>query len=185
MKKDNSNENNKPMRKKENIIEKIFKVNGKFDFKELAKNIAIPLLGSIAVGFLTSSSGEFYSELIRPAFAPPGWVFPIIWPILYILMGIAAYRISMYNKQGTNTGNAYFTYLLQLAINFLWPIIFFNLRLYGIAFVIILILLIFIIITTVKFYKIDKVAGLLMIPYILWVSFASVLNFFIWLLNEM
>ncbi len=170
---------------KESIIGKVFKVNGKFSLKELAKNFAIPLGGSILIGLLTGGSGELYTDLVRPSFAPPGWLFGVVWPILYILMGIAAYRIAMYEKDGVNTKNAYFTYLIQLGLNFLWPIVFFNLKLYGVAFILIVILLVLIIITTIKFFKVDKVAGILMIPYILWVTFASVLNFFIWLLNEM
>lgn len=101
------------------------------------------------------------------------------------MMGLAAYRIYMNNKQGKNDYNGYFNYLVQLLINFLWSIIFFNFRLYGISFILIIILLIFIIITVIKFFKTDKIAGILMIPYILWTVFATYLTFYIWMFNEM
>ncbi|WP_370773430.1 TspO/MBR family protein [Clostridium sp.] len=100
-------------------------------------------------------------------------------------MGVAAYRIYMNNKEGRNDYDGYFYYFIQLLINFLWAIIFFNLRLYGISFILTIVLLVLIIITTVKFFKVDKIAGALMIPYIAWVAFASYLTFYVWMFNEM
>lgn len=170
---------------KENIFEKVFKVNGKFNFISLIKNILLPLGGGVLIGLLTRNSMEVFNNLKKPVFAPPAILFPIVWTILYILMGIAAYRVYMNNKSGKDDKGAYFYYLLQLMLNFLWSIVFFNFRLYGISFILIIILLVLIILTTIKFFKVDKVAGILMIPYILWVAFASVLTFFIWMLNEM
>lgn len=177
----------KKIKKKEkgNLLERILKVNDKFNFIALLKNIILPLGGGILIGFFTRNSMVVYNNLKKPIFTPPAIIFPIVWTILYIFIGIAAYRIYMNNKSGKDDKGAYFYYLIQLSINFLWSIIFFNFRLYGISFILIIILFILIIITTIKFLKVDKMAGLFMIPYILWVMFASVLTFFIWMLNEM
>ena len=177
----------KKMKKKEkgNILGRVFKVNNKFELGALIKNLLLSLGGGVLIGFLTRNSMIVYNNLKKPIFTPPAGIFPIMWTILYILIGIAAYRIYMNNKTGKDDKGAYFYYLIQLSINFLWSIIFFNLRLYGISFILIIILLILIVLTTIKFFKVDKIAGALMIPYILWVSFASMLTFFIWMLNEM
>ena len=172
-------------KEKGSILGRFFKVNNKFNFLALIKNILLPVGGGLLIWVLTRNSMSVYNSLKKPVFTPPSIVFPIVWTILYILMGIAAYRIYMNNKAGKDDKGAYFYYLIQLAINFLWSIIFFNFRLYGISFILIIVLLILIISTTIKFFKVDKTAGVLMIPYILWVSFASVLTFFIWMLNEM
>ena len=137
------------------------------------------------VGIFNKNSMMMYTNLQKPAFSPPAILFPIVWTILYILMGIAAYRVYMVIKE-TNTSKAPLVlYGVQLLLNFLWPFLFFKFRLYGLAFIELVILFIFIILTTVSFFKRDKVAGILMIPYALWVAFAGVLNFFVWMLNEM
>ncbi len=135
-------------------------------------------------GFLSMNNMKDYEGFTKPVFSPPGWVFPIVWTILYILMGIAAYRVWEQGKQGQDVKKALVLYALQLFLNFLWSIIFFRFRLYGLAFVELLMLLIFILLTTFEFFRIDKVAGYLMIPYIVWVSFAGILNFAIWFLNS-
>ena len=163
----------------------IFKVNGEFKFIPLIINILIPVLGGFIVGYLNNNTMNTYEMLKKPFFTPPSIVFPIVWTILYILMGIAAYRIFMRNKQGADDKGGYFFYLIQLMINFLWSFIFFTFRLYGISFIVIIILFIFIVITFIKFIKVDKIAGILLIPYLIWVAYAGVLNFFIWMLNEM
>ncbi len=132
--------------------------------------------------YLSQGTMGIYQNLNQPSFAPPGWIFGVAWTILYTLMGIAAYRV--YDVGGNLSKNALVFYGLQLAFNFMWTIIFFRLGERGIAFSWLVILLALIIITTVKFYKVDNVAGHLMIPYILWVSFAGVLNYAIWQLNR-
>lgn len=172
-------------KKQRNILGSIFKVNGNFNFLALLKNIILPVGGAIIVGLMTKGGMNIYNSLKKPIITPPSIVFPIVWTILYVLMGIAAYRIYMNNRSGRDDKGAYFYYLIQLSINFLWSFIFFNFRLYGISFILIIVLLVLIIITTIKFFKNDKLSGFLMIPYILWVSFASVLTFFIYMLNEM
>lgn len=165
-------------------MKNIFKVNEKFNFLDLLINIAIPLGGGLLVGYINKGSMDIYNNLEKPIFAPPSIVFPIVWPILYILMGIAAYRIRMLGKEGQNVASGLFTYYIQLLLNFLWPFIFFSFRLYGISFIELVILLIFIIITFIHFIIKDKVSGFLLIPYLLWTTYAGALNFFIWLLNE-
>ena len=157
----------------------IFKVNGQFKLVPFVVNILIPVLGGFIVGYLNKNTMNTYEMLKKPFFSPPNIVFPIVWTILYILMGIAAYRIFMRNKQGIDDKGGYFYYLVQLIINFLWTFIFFTFRLYGISFIILIILFILILITFIKFIKVDKIAGFLLIPYLIWVSFAGVLNFFI------
>lgn len=174
-----------PKGKRKNIIKEIFCVNNKFDFKGLLKNILIAVGGGLLVGFITRNSINVYDTLKKSFLTPPNSVFQIVWLVLYTVIGIAAYRIYMNNKAERNDYNGYFYYLVQLLINFLWAIIFFNLRLYGISFILIIILLLLIIITTIKFFKVDKIAGVLMIPYICWVAFASYLTFYIWMFNEM
>lgn len=185
MKEKRKNKFNKVVKRKRNILKEIFCVNGKFNFIAMLKNISIPVGGGIIVSLITKNSMNTYETLKKSLLTPPDIVFPIVWTILYVLMGFAAYRIYMNNKAGKNDHEGYFYYLIQLLINFLWAIVFFNLRLYGISFVLIVILLVLIIITTIKFFKVDKLAGALMIPYILWVSFASYLTFYVWMFNEM
>lgn len=163
----------------------IFKVNSKFNLGDLIISLLISLGGSLVVGKLISGNAKMYENLNRPWFSPPSWVFPVVWTVLYILMGIAAYRIYLRYKSGEKAKGALLLYGLQLILNFAWSIIFFWFKLYGLAFIELIILLIIIIITTIKFFKFDKIAGWLMVPYIVWVSFAGVLNLFIWMLNEM
>jgi benzodiazapine receptor len=162
----------------------ILKVDGKIKIGAAILSIIIPLAVGGLSAYLGMSNVKDYETFIKPAFSPPGWVFPIVWTILYILMGLAAYRIWGHGKNGEDTKKALVLYGIQLFLNFLWTIIFFRFRLYGLAFVELLVLLVFIMLTTFEFFKIDKIAGYLMIPYILWVSFAGVLNFAIWYLNS-
>lgn len=163
----------------------IFKVDGVFKLIPLLINILIPLVAGLVVGYLNSGSMGIYNKLEKSVINPPALVFQIVWPILYMLMGIAAYRIYMRNKSGANDDGAYFYYLIQLVLNLLWPFVFFTFRLYGVSFVLIIVLLIIVAITIYKFFKVDKKAGYLMIPYIAWLLFASILNFFVYMLNEM
>lgn len=125
---------------------------------------------------------EVYQFLRQPPLSPPGWLFPIVWTILYLLMGIAAYLVWVRDSTGRN--GALLFYGLQLAFNFVWTLIFFNLQNYGLALLWILILWVLILITTIRFFRETKAAGWLMLPYLLWVSFAVYLNAGVWLLNR-
>lgn len=140
------------------------------------------LAGIIGALFTITGVGSWYQEIAKPSWNPPGWVFGPVWTTLYILMGIAAFII--WDKRNVYlTGRAFLYFGIQLALNTLWSIIFFGMHNPGLAFIEILILLLLIILTTREFFKIDSLAGVLMVPYIAWVSFASVLNFTIWMLN--
>ncbi len=152
----------------------------KIQWKKLILCIAIPLAVGGISALLTSSGMETFQALNKPPLSPPGWLFPVVWTLLYILMGIASYLVL---TSGKPSRSALTFYGLQLLFNFFWSIIFFNLERYLFAFVWLIALWILIFITTVLFYKISKPAGYLMIPYLLWVAFAGYLNLFIYLLN--
>ncbi|MGE5329444.1 MAG: TspO/MBR family protein [Deltaproteobacteria bacterium] len=163
-------------------------VKDKAYWKKYITGSIISILIAEAVGVLsalfTQDTMQQYKQLIQPPFSPPGWVFPIVWSILFLLMGLASYRVYNEGIERKDVKNALVFYAIQLILNLCWTIIFFRFQMRGFAFVWLLILLTFIIITTIKFYKIDKVSAYLMIPYILWVAFAGVLNFSIWQLNK-
>lgn len=156
-----------------------------FKFIPLIINILIPVIGGYIVSYINRNSYQIYDKLKKPYLTPPSMVFGIVWTILYILMGIAAYRIYMKNKKNSDDKGAYFFYLVQLIFNLAWSFLFFTFRLYGISFIWTIILIVLVIITFIKFIKIDKIAGLLLIPYLIWLFYASYLNFFVWVFNEM
>lgn len=162
----------------------ILSVNGKRNLPLLALLVLIIEVGGLLSGLLGGNGGEIYSSLIKPSFSPPGWVFPVVWTVLYLLMAIALYRIILHGAQGENVGNAVFFFVVQIILNYLWSVIFFRFQLYGVAFVELLLLLFFIIVTTVEFAKIDKKAAWLMVPYIIWVAFAAILNYSVWMQNK-
>lgn len=161
----------------------IFKVNGKKNIIALIISILLAQGVGFLSGFLSMNSSSAYENFNKPFFSPPGWIFPVVWTILFALMAVSAYRIWMKGKPGEEASKALLLYGIQLFLNFLWSIIFFRYRLYAIAFLELLVLLVFILLTTFEFYRIDKTAAYLMIPYIAWVSFAGVLNYTIWMLN--
>lgn len=152
----------------------------KLNIKSLVISIAIPLLLGAFVGLLTAGTMN-YNELILPSFAPPAIVFPIVWTILYILMGISAYLI--YEKKAYYQKKALFIYKVQLIVNLLWSIIFFLLDLKVLAFIWILLLIVLVIFMIKEFYQISKPAAYLQIPYLLWIIFAAILNLSIIFLN--
>lgn len=144
-------------------------------------SVAISLgVGGISA-FLSKDNMSIYSAVNRPALSPPSWLFTIVWTVLFVLMGIAAAIIWCSN--GKELDSALTFYGFQLVFNFCWPLIFFNFRAFGIAFFWLLVLLVLIGITAIKFYKINKPAGWMMLPYFAWVSFAGYLNYMIWQLN--
>lgn len=149
-------------------------------FKIYLKSILIPLIIGAIIGFLISGSID-YDTLEKPLLAPPSLAFPIIWTILYVLMGVS-YGVLISNSLVDARIN--FIYYLQLFFNALWPIAFFVLkwRLFALFWIIALAILIAIMV--VKFYDRNKVAGLLQIPYLLWTLFATYLNLSIYLLNR-
>lgn len=138
----------------------------------------IGLLGNLFSG----NSGQVYTSFVKPPLSPPGWIFGVIWPVLYLLMGIAAYIIYQ-TPETPERKEAITLYWVQLFVNFLWPIVFFRFQWYWASVVVILLLDVLVLITTIRFYNIKKVAGYLMVPYLLWILFATYLNVGISVLN--
>ena len=155
----------------------------KKNYKLLILCIVIPLaVGSLA-GFITKDSMETFNMLNKPSLSPPGIVFPIVWSILYILMGIASYLVITTGSGNNKVKEALVYYGLQLLFNFLWSIWFFSFGWYLFAFIWLLLLWVLIFNTIVSFYDITKTAAYLLIPYLLWVTFAGYLNFAVYLMN--
>ena len=151
--------------------------------KSLIKNLAIPLLIWALAGFLTSGDvKEFTATASQPFFAPPGWVFPVVWTILYALMGFAAYIIE--NTSSPRKNRALTLYYVQLFFNFVWSFIFFSAGNYLFAFIWIILLWVLIIATILEFKMIKSRGAYILIPYLIWVTFAAVLNFSVYLLNR-
>lgn len=163
----------------------IFKVRGKIKLLPLIIISISPLLCGLSVLYLNRNAFLVYNMLDKPIFTFPPVVFISIWFVMYLLMGIAAYRIYMIRDQGTDIGNSVFFFLIQLLLSYLWFFIFFSYRLYGLAFIENKIMLIFSIITFTKFLRLDRIAAVLLIPHILWIIYVGVINFFIWMYNEM
>ena len=139
-------------------------------------------VGGLAA-FFTRNSMELYRTTIeKPPLSPPAIVFPIVWAILYLLMGISAARIWIVSEQQERIPHL-IAFLAQLAANFLWSIVFFNLRAFGAALVVLIVLWVLILWMILRFRKIDRTAALLQIPYLIWVTFAAYLNAGVWLLN--
>ena len=147
--------------------------------KVYIKSILVPLIIGGFVGLIISGFMD-YSSLEKPFLSPPGIVFPIVWTILYILMGISYAILKTNNLSDENTDSIYY---LQLFFNALWPIIFFVLKWRLFAFIWIIILLILVALMIKIFYERNKLAGLLQIPYLVWLIFASYLNIATYILN--
>lgn len=148
----------------------------------------ISVVIALAVGgisaLLTMNNMDLYSKIEQPALAPPPWLFPVVWTILYVLMGIGAALV--YNRKDfkpEETRNALIIYAINLALNFFWSIIFFNLEAYLFAFIWLVALWIVIIAMIISFRKVSPVAAYLQIPYLIWVTFAGYLNLAIYILN--
>lgn len=151
------------------------------NFRSLILNLLISLGTGILSAIVTKSSMDIYKNLNLPKLAPPPILFPIVWTILFTLMGISAYII--YETNSETKKSALKIYLIQLVINFIWPILFFNLKLYLFSFIWIISLWILIIAMIAKFRTTSKTAAYLQVPYLIWVTFASYLNFMIYYLN--
>ena len=148
-------------------------------FKKLIIKIAAPLLSGTVIGLVTKSS--IYKLMNKPTFSPPGFVFPIVWTILYVLMGISSYLVD--KSVDVNKDKALKIYYAQLIMNLIWPILFFNFKLYFVSFLWIIALVGVVSYMIVNFYKVDKKAAYLQLPYLFWIIFASILNYYIYLYN--
>ena len=158
-------------------------MNKKINYKTFAISILIPLaVGGLSALFTIGSMKDF-EALTQPPLSPPSWLFPVVWTVLFVLMGIASYIAVESPSSAQAKERAFKVYFLQLGFNFLWSIIFFTFGAYEIAFVWLAILLALIVITAVRFYRINRTAGILLMPYIAWVVFAGYLNLAIAYLN--
>ena len=155
----------------------------KIKWTELLTCLLIPLSVGAISGIVSGSGIDGFDSMLKPPLSPPSWLFPIVWTVLFILMGIASYLVLTSGGEKPDVIRALVFYGIQLFFNFFWSIIFFNLGWYLVAFIWLLVLWLLILITAILFYKQSKVAGYLMIPYLVWVAFAGYLNLAIYLLN--
>ncbi len=151
-------------------------------FLSALKTILIPVIVGLISGLLIRNNVGLYDVLIKPPFALGSSYFSIIWGILYVLMGISLYLFKT-NAEGDTLRDGKLYFYIQLALNFSWSIIFFNLGLPFIAFLELLVLLVFVLITTIKFYQTNKLSGILLVPYTVFLVYAGYLNFALWFLN--
>lgn len=150
----------------------------------LIKSIALPLAVGAVAGLLSRNAMQEFEVLNQPPLSPPAWLFPIVWTILYVLMGISAYLIKTSDADPEQKSDALALYHYQLIVNFLWPIIFFNFGWYLFAFIWLILLWILVLSMIRQFDKISKTAAYLNLPYLLWLTFAAYLNFGVWWLNR-
>ena len=154
----------------------------KINWKKLLLCLTLPLAVR-GLAALLSGGMDLYKELDRPPLSPPGWVFPVVWSALYLLMGYASYRVLESGAEPAKIRKAWIFYGLQLAANFLWPLLFFGGQMYLAALILLTLLWVLIFLTIRAFSEAEELAGDLLIPYILWVTFAWYLNLGIFLLN--
>ncbi|MBE0534766.1 MAG: tryptophan-rich sensory protein [Phycisphaerae bacterium] len=154
---------------------------------------AIRLIACVGATFLAALPGawagagaasEWYENLAKPPFTPPGYVFGIVWPVLYLLMGVALFLVLKAPPDRRGRSAAIGLFAVQLLLNALWTPLFFRWRLIGVALVEIIVLWAFILLTVTAFRKVSRVAAVLLVPYLAWVSFAVVLNAGFWVLNR-
>ena len=150
-----------------------------------AKPYIFSILLAFTVGGLsalaTANNMNIYDKINPPPLSPPGWLFPVVWSILYVLMGVSAAII--FTSDSAQKDDALFFYAISLVLNFSWSIFFFNMQSFIISFIILVALWLSILITIIKYYKINKPAAWLQLPYLLWVTFAGYLNLAIAILN--
>ena len=155
--------------------------------QHVRRTYAFWILLSESVGFLSgllsrAGTTAFKGTVRQPPFSPPAIVFPIVWTILYALMGISAARVSL-APPSAHRSRSLNLFVAQLIVNFFWSLIFFNARSYGFAFLWLLLLWVLVLWMVISFWRIDPRAALLQIPYLLWLTFAAYLNYGVWSLN--
>lgn len=146
--------------------------------------LIIPLaVGGISAALTYKGMAE-YGSMNKPPLSPPAWIFPVVWTIMYLLMGLASYLIFVSESNYHSKTFALLVYAVQLAMNFMWSILFFNLGYYLFAFIWLFIMWGIVIVCAILFRGFSRVAAVLMIPYILWLTFAAYLNLGTYLLNR-
>ncbi len=166
------------------IVGKTFRVINLRNILRLVVSILIPLAVGGLSALLTPNSREFYAALKKPPLAPPGFLFPIIWAVLFVLIGIASYLILRRGLEKDYVQDALKYYAISLLLAFIWPLVFFRLGMLFGSFWVLLLLWLFTGILAAKFYRISHSAGILILPYWLWITFAGYLNLAVWLLNR-
>lgn len=143
--------------------------------------ISVSVLTGLISAVITRNNMNIYDAINTPPLSPPGFLFPVVWTVLYILMGISATRV--YSANFNQWNSALTVWAVQLMVNFVWSIIFFTYQAFLFSFIWLILLLALIVLMIFSFRKTDKIAAYLQIPYLLWVTFAGYLNFSIYLLN--
>ena len=146
--------------------------------------LAIPLAVGAAAALLTGGGMGDAAPLKKPPFSPPGWVFPAAWTVLYLLMGLASWRVAVSGAGEAEKQSALSLYFVQLAANFLWPLVYFGLERRFLALICLVVLLVLVLLTRRCFRRIDRPAGRLLVPYVLWLCFAAYLNLGTVILNR-
>ena len=153
----------------------------KINWKKLFFYLAVTLGTGGLAAFLTMDSMQMYSSVNKPPLSPPSVLFPIVWSILYTLMAVSAYIVS--ESGCKNKNSSLVLYYVQLIVNFLWPIVFFNLEAFLFAFIWLILLVILVLYMIISFYRCKPISAYLQIPYLIWLIFAAYLNFGVYLLN--
>ena len=156
----------------------------KGDVRAFIAAVILPLIVGGLSAWLTGDGIKMYALMIKPPLSPPGWLFPVVWTVLYILMGLASFRVYRSCASAYRKKRALGLYIIQLAVNFFWPLIFFGAGAYLAAFLWLALLCLLVFLCAVLFYHVDKTAGRLLCPYLFWCIFALYLNFGVYLLNK-
>ena len=151
------------------------------NLKRLLIALAVPLAVGGLSAFASGSFSEQYAVVNKPPLSPPGWVFPVVWTLLYLAMGYASYLVMTVG--GRDAKDALTVYYVQLALNFLWPILFFRFRLYTFAIFELILLIAAVTVMVIRFSHVDERAGYLTLPYLIWLCFALYLNIGVAVLN--
>ncbi|OGF45138.1 MAG: TspO protein [Candidatus Firestonebacteria bacterium RIFOXYA2_FULL_40_8] len=152
--------------------------------KLTASIVICELIGILGAIFTMPAVKSWYMEINKPSFNPPNWIFGPVWTTLYLLMGVALFLVWQKGLKNNEVKNAIIVFFIQLITNFLWSAVFFGGRSYAGGLITIIILWLLIMANIVMFYRISKPAGLILVPYILWVGFALILNYYIYILNK-
>ena len=155
----------------------------KINLKKLLPCLLIPLAVGALAGWITAGAMDRFALLQKPPLSPPAWLFPVVWTVLYLLMGFSLYLVLQMALSRMARTAALRIWGVQLAANFLWPILFFSLGIYGFAFFWLILLWLLVLRMIVLFRRLRPIAGTLQLPYLLWLTFAAYLNLGIWILN--
>ena len=152
--------------------------------RKLVLSLMIPLaVGGLSWALTRQGIEAFQTRTVHPPLTPPQWVFPVVWTVLFLMMGLASFLVWRSEEQGRRVGGALELYGLQLGFSLIWTVLFFTGRRYALSFFWLIAYWLLILWTAAKFFRCRKAAGWLMVPYLAWVAFAGYLNFAMWQLN--